>query len=117
MNGNLDMGQHSITNLKDPEAHQATYAANVKFVADAIVDNNTIIETLIDTKIDASEKLTIALIDTKIEASETRAIESIDRENVFKKVMDDDEFKEDDDDIHKVGVQNKNFHLVNKKDL
>ena len=21
MNGNLDMGQHSITNLKDPEAH------------------------------------------------------------------------------------------------
>ena len=96
MNGNLDMGQHSITNLKDPETHQATYAANVKFVADAIVDNNT-------------------LIDTKIRASETLAIESIDRENVFKKVMDDDEFKEDDDDIHKVGVQNKNFHLVNKK--
>ena len=29
--------------------------------------------------------------------------------------MDDDEFKEDDDDIHKVGVQNKDFHLVNKK--
>ena len=29
--------------------------------------------------------------------------------------MDDDEFKEDDDDIHKSGVQNKNFHLVNKK--
>ena len=30
-------------------------------------------------------------------------------------VMDDDLFKEDDDDIHKVGVQNKDFHLVNKK--
>ena len=29
--------------------------------------------------------------------------------------MDDDEFKEDDDDIHKVGIDNKNFHLVNKK--
>ena len=29
--------------------------------------------------------------------------------------MDDDEFKEDDDDIHKIGVQNKNFHFVNKK--
>ena len=96
MESNIDMGQHSITNLKDPEAHQATYAVNVKFVADAIVDNNT-------------------LIDTKIRASETLAIESIDRENVFKKVMDDDEFKEDDDDIHKVGVQNNNFHLVNKK--
>ena len=29
MESNIDMGQHSITNLKDPEAHQATYAANV----------------------------------------------------------------------------------------
>ena len=29
--------------------------------------------------------------------------------------MDDDLFKEDDDDIHKVEVQNKNFHSVNKK--
>ena len=74
MNGNLDMGQHSITNLKDPEAQQATYAANVKFVADAIVDNNT-------------------LIDTKIEASETRSIESIDRENVtWKAKTDTDDF-------------------------
>ena len=29
--------------------------------------------------------------------------------------MDDDEFKGNDDDIHKLGVQNTNFHLVNKK--
>ena len=29
--------------------------------------------------------------------------------------MDDDLFKEDDDDIHKVGVQNKDFHLVKKR--
>ena len=96
MESNIDMAQNSITNLQDPEAHQATYAANVKFVANAIVNNNT-------------------LIDTKLKESETRAIESVDRENVFKKVMDDDEFKEDDDDIHKSGVQNKNFHSVNKK--
>ena len=90
MNGNLDMGQHSITNLKNPEAHQATYAANVKFVADAIADNNTVLETLIDTKIDESEKLTIALIDTKIEASEEASIRAVQQENVFenlKKMM------------------------------
>ena len=31
--------------------------------------------------------------------------------------MDDDEFKEDDDDIHKVGIDNKNFHSVDKKTL
>ena len=29
--------------------------------------------------------------------------------------MNDGEFKDDDDDIHKSGVQNKNVHLVNKK--
>ena len=39
MESNIDMAQHSIINLKKPEDHQATYAANVKFVADAIVDN------------------------------------------------------------------------------
>ena len=55
MESNIDMAQHSITNLKNPEARQATYAADVKFVADAIADNNT-------------------LIDTKIKESETRAI-------------------------------------------
>ena len=55
-------------------------------------------------------------IDTKIKESETHTIEPTNRENVFKKVMDDDEFKgDDDDDVHKMGVQNKNFHLVNKK--
>ena len=65
MESKINMDQRSIINLKKREDHQATYAANVKFVADAIVDNNT-------------------LIDTKIKESETRAIESIDRENVLK---------------------------------
>ena len=54
-------------------------------------------------------------VDNKIKESEEGSIEVVQQENVFKKVMDDDEFKEDDDDIHKVGVRNKNFHLVNKK--
>ena len=102
MQDDIDMANHSIINLKKPEDHQATYAANVKFVADAIVDNNTILETQID---------------TKIKASETHTIEPTNRENVFKKVMDNDEFKEDDDDIHKMEVQNKDFHSVNKKNM
>ena len=54
-------------------------------------------------------------VDNKITESEEGSIEVVQQENVFKKVMDDDEFKEDDNDIHKVGVRNKNFHLVNKK--
>ena len=61
MESNIDMAQHSIINLKKPEDHQATYAANVKCFADAIVDNNTILETLIDTKIEASETRAIVV--------------------------------------------------------
>ena len=61
---------------------------------------------------DASNK---RYVDNKIKESEEGSIEVVQQENVFKKVMDDDEFKEDDSDIHKVGVRNKNFHLVNKK--
>ena len=57
----------------------------------------------------------INLINDKIKKSEEGSIEVVQQENVFKKVMDDDEFKEHDDDLHKVGVKNKNFHLVNKK--
>ena len=34
---------------------------------------------------------------------------------VFLKAMDDDLFKEDDDDIHKVGVQDKDYHSLNHK--
>ena len=55
------------------------------------------------------------LVLIKIKDSETSSIDLIDQENVFKIVMDDDLFKEDDDDIHKIGVKNKDFHLVNKK--
>ena len=29
--------------------------------------------------------------------------------------MECDEFKEDDNDIHKIGVENKDFHTINKK--
>ena len=100
MNGNLDMANNSIINLKEPGASDSNHAASVKFV-------NTIINN--------SESSMINLINDKIKKSEEGSIEVVQHENVFKKVMDDDEFKEDDSDIHKVGVRNKNFHLVNKK--
>ena len=100
MNGNLDMANNSIINLKEPGASDSNHAASVKFV-------NTIVNN--------SESGMINLINNKIKELEEGSIEAVQQENVFKKVMDDDEFKEDDSDIHKVGVQNKNFHLVNKK--
>ena len=93
MTGDLNMTNHSIINLKDAKP-------SVNFVMTSINHSNTIMDGMIDSKKKESERL---------------SIESNDIENVFKKVMDDDLFKEDDDDIHKVGVQNKNFHSVNKK--
>ena len=98
MTGALDMGNHNIINLKDPTAQ--SHAANKKFVDGAILNSNFSI---------------ISSINDKIKKLEEKSIHTVNQENVFKKVMDDDEFKEDDDDIHKVGVQNKDFHSVNKK--
>ena len=100
MAGNLDMANNRIINLKEPGASDSNHAASVKFV-------NTIVNN--------SESGMINLINNKIKELEEGSIEVVQQENVFKKVMDDDEFKEDDSDIHKVGVRNKNFHLVNKK--
>ena len=100
MQDNIDMANHSIINLKDPQVGDNTHAATVNFVQKTISDSNAVISTMID---------------KKIKESETSSIDLVDQENVFKRVMDNDEFKEDDDDIHKVGVKNKDFHLVNKK--
>ena len=100
MQDDIDMANHSIINLKDPKAGDKTYAATVNFVNKTINDSNTVISTLIN---------------TKIKESETHSIELIGRENVFKKVMDDDEFKEDDSAIHDKKVVNKDFHSINKK--
>ena len=83
MEGDLDMDNHKIMNLKNPTAED--HAANKKYVDEMITN------------------------------SEKRAKELIDQENVFKRVMDNDEFKEDDDDIHKIGAKNKDFHMINKK--
>ena len=85
MAGDINMANNNIINLKEPGESDFNHAASVKFVND------------------------------KIKKSEERSIEVVQKENVFKKVMDDDEFKEDDSDIHKSGVQNKDFHTINKK--
>ena len=100
MTGDLNMTNHGIINLKDPKPSDNSHAASVNFVNTTINNSNTILN---------------GIIDKKIKESETSSIDLVDQENVFKIVMDDDLFKEDDDDIHKIGVKNKDFHLVNKK--
>ena len=93
MQGNLNMANHSIINLKDPQPSDSSYAASVNYV------NNTV----------------NGIIDKKIQESEERSIRAVQQENVFEKVMVDDLFILDDDDIKKVAVVNKEFHKVNQQ--
>ena len=93
MEDDIDMANHSIINLKDPQPSDSSYAASVNFV------NNTV----------------NGIIDKKIQESEERSIEAVQQENVFEKVMVDDLFILDDDDIHKVAVVDKDFHKVNQQ--
>ena len=100
MEDNIDMANHSITNLKDPQPSDASYAASVNFVKNAILNNNFII---------------IGVIHDNIQKSEERSIEAVQQVNVFEKVTVDDLFILDDDDIHKVAVVHKDFHKVNQQ--
>ena len=100
MQGNLNMANHSIINLKDPQPSDSSYAASVNFVNNIVNGSNVIIN---------------GIIDKKIKDSEERSIRAVQQENVFEKVMVDDLFILDDDDIHKVSVVNKEFHKVNQQ--
>ena len=105
MKGNLNMtdsigNKHSIIGLKDPQPSDASYAASVNFVNNTVNGSNVIINDEIN---------------KKIKESEERAIEAVQQENVFEKVMVDDLFILEDDDIHKVAVVDKDFHKVNQQ--
>ena len=84
MTGALDMNNNEIKNLKDPQPSDASYAASVNFVNKTVNGSNVIIN---------------GIIDNKIQESEERSIQSVQQENIFKKVMTDNLFKEDDDRI------------------
>ena len=89
MQGNINMANHSIINLKDPQPSDGSYAASVNFVNNTVNSSNVIIN---------------GVIDKKIQESEERSIQAVQQENIFEKVMVDDLFILDDDDIKKVAV-------------
>ena len=99
MGGNLDMNGNNIIRLKDPLPSNSQYAANVNYVNKTVSDNNATISSLIDSKVAEVEAL-------NIKASK--------RENVFSFVMDNDLFKEDDNDLTKVGKVEKDFYDINQ---
>ena len=99
MEGKIDMYLWDIINLPTAASNESSYAANVNYVNKTVSDNNATIRGLIDSKVAEVEAL-------NIKASK--------RENEFSFVMDDDLFKEDDDDITKVGKVEKDFYDINQ---
>ena len=97
MQDNINMGNHFITNIKDPLSSNSHYAATVNFVDKTVSDNNVAISTLIDSKITEVDYLNI---------------KAAKQENVFSFVMDDDLFKEDDSDTTKIGKVDKDFYDI-----
>ena len=81
MTGALDMNNNEIKNVKYPQPSDASHAASVDFVNNTIGGNNAVINNIID---------------VKLRESEERSIQSVQQENVFKKVMTDNLFKYDD---------------------
>ena len=102
MEDDIDMANHSIVRPKEPQSSDSYHAVNVNFVNKMVSNNNAVINTLIEDKISEAEKL-------NIKANE--------EENAFSFVMDDDTFKEDDDDITKVGKKDRDFYQIKKKDF
>ena len=99
MEGKLNMNLFDIINLPTAAANESSYAANVNYVSKTVSDNNATIISLIDSKITEAEKFNI---------------KSSTQNNAFLFVMDNDLFKEDDNDITKVGKVDKDFYQIKK---
>ena len=99
MQGDLDMNNNEIKNLKYPQPSDVGYAAPVDYVNSTIAGNNTVISNIIN---------------VRLKELEERSIQSVQQENVFKKVMSDNLFKEDDDRIEFLSTINYNLlHRIN----
>ena len=99
MEADLDMNGNNIISLKDPLPSNSQYAASVNFVNKSISDSNANLSKIIDRKITEAEKFNM---------------KSSTQNNAFLFVMEDDLFKEDDNDITKVGEVDKDFYQIKK---
>ena len=99
MENDIDMANHSIIRLKDPKSSDSFHASNVNYVNRRVTDNNSVLRSFIEYKVSEFEKLNI---------------KSNWEVNEFSFVMDDDLFREDDDDIVKVRKVDKDYYDINK---
>ena len=91
----FNINNNAMKNFKDPVDKKD--AANKEYV-----------------DIKAATKADKKFVDDKIKESEERSIRAVSQENAFLKVMDDDLFVIEEDDIHRVGAVDKDFHVVNQ---
>ena len=85
MENEIDMANHSIVRLKEPQSSESDPAVNVNFVNKMVSNNNALINTLTEDKISEAEKL-------NIKANR----------------------QENDDDITKVRKKDRDFHQIKK---
>ena len=142
MQGNLNMGDHTITGIRSSAADNAALTVggakatffplqgNRSMQGNLNMANHSIINlkdpqpsdssyaasvNFVNNTVNGSNVIINDIINKKIQESEERSIEAVQQENVFEKGLVDDLFILDDDDIKKVAVVNKEFHKVNQQ--
>ena len=110
MQGHIDMGCNPITNIKpfvEDDSSQASLGA---------LKNHVINFDYFHTQRSELKRLINEVSAGALNRKNLDPVErNIDMENVFERVMENDLFKEDDSDLHKVGSVNKDYHKVNQK--
>ena len=92
----FDYNKRNYKPIPDSQLKLENFSGKIENLADPINDFDAVNKRYVENLIDETVRFTSEI-------------------NLFKKVIEDDEFKEDDDDIHKIGLQNKNFYELNKK--
>ena len=142
MQGNLNMGDHTITGIRSSAADNAALTVggakatffplhgNRSMQGNLNMANHSIINlkdpqpsdssyaasvNFVNNTVNGSNVIINGIINKKIQESEERSIRAVQQENVFEKVMVDGLFILDDDDIKKLGVVDKDFHKVNQQ--
>ena len=119
MTGNLDMGGNIIKNIKhfiEDDSSQAASDAQRNQVINFgyFKDERGELKRLINKVSSDNVKYVNDTIENKIKDSEERSIQSVQQENIFKKVMTDNLFKEHDDRIEFLSTINYNLlHRIN----
>ena len=121
MQGSLNINNNSIIRcgrlVMVPDGNSPINMNNnyIYGLLNPLQDDDAANKAYVDTRVNFVNNTVNGIIDKKIKDSEERSIRAVQQENVFEKVMVDDLFILDDDDIHKVAAVDKDFHKINQQ--